>query len=201
MMKKYADQDEEERAMRLELLGSVKKSDGRDKKIDEKNSEKAKEKKEKNIEKVKDNNIEKASKQEKQQDNDTTLATAVEENEEETNEESVEFIAADYFAFNPEESGQYPFALPVCFPTSALSSARFRIKLVPGTLKKGKAVKSAVSLLTNVSTCANQQWRDLMRAVPENEMLTVMPAKVALGVSVHETKKLKKPKKQKKPKN
>lgn len=202
MMKKYADQDEEERALRLELLGSVKKSEGaierRDKKRDEKNSEKVKEKKSEQANGTKN---ERASKQEKQQVNDIALASAVEENEEETNEESVEFIAADYFAFNPEESGQYPFALPVCFPTSALSSARFRLKLVPGTLKKGKAVKSALSLLTNVSTCTNQQWRDLMRAVPENEMLTVMPAKVALGVSVHETKKLKKPKKQKKPKN
>jgi predicted ribosome quality control (RQC) complex YloA/Tae2 family protein len=192
MKKKYADQDEEERAMRLELLGSVKKTEAHNKMPQKQPKEK--ESHEGKTEKVK----EKTSLQEKQLQNNTNT---VDYNEDEANEESIEFIAADFFTLNPEETGQYPFVLPVCFPTSALSSARFRIKLVPGTLKKGKAVKSTVSLLTNASTCTNQQWRDLIRAVPENEMLTVMPAKVALGVSVHETKKLKKPKKQKKPKN
>ena len=187
MKKKYADQDEEERAMRLELLGSVKKPE----KPTAKPAKKT----------VKDGETPEKPKRQENKVKQESNAPAMENEEEEPTEESVEFIAADYFIFNPEETGQYPFALPVCFPTSAFSSARFRIKLVPGSLKKGKAVKSVVSLLTNASSCTNQQWRDLMRAVPENEMLTVMPAKVALGVSVHETKKLKKPKKQKKPKN
>jgi hypothetical protein len=53
-------------------------------------------------------------------------------------------------------------------------------------------VKSAVSLLTEASSCPSLHLKDLMRAVPENELLAVMPAKVALGVSAHETSKLKK---------
>lgn len=185
--KKYADQDEEERALRLELLGSAGKN--KNLKKDEDSKVKVKVKKEP------------VSRVNKPQQPQPRVEEEIEVNEE---EESVDFIAADYFTFSPVEDCQYLFVVPVCFPTSALSSARFRLKLVPGTLKKGKAVKSALSLLTNPSTCPNQQWRDLMRAVPENEMITVMPAKVALGVSVHETNKLKAPKKKKaikKPKN
>ena len=190
--KKYADQDEEERAMRLELLGSVnkqKEKQGKEKQLKEKQQQ----------DKVKEK--ESTKKPEKQRQAVPSTVPQANEDEEEESNESVEFIAADYFTFNPAEESQYLFALPVCFPTSALSSARFRLKLVPGSLKKGKAVKSALSLLTAPSTCPSQQWRDLMRAVPENEMLTVMPAKVALGVSVHETNKLKKSKPKKKPKN
>lgn len=185
--KKYADQDEEERALRLELLGSAGKT-----KSGAKTETKPKAKVESDVVDKK----QKVKNEPKLKEQDEIVA--------EEDEESVEFIAADYFTFTPEEENQYLFVIPVCFPTSALSSARYRIKLVPGSLKKGKAVKSVLSLLTNPSSCPNQQWRDLMRAVPENEMITVMPAKVALGVSVHETNKLKSPKKkkqQKKPKN
>ena len=191
---KYADQDEEERAMRLELLGSVKKQ------------QPAIEVKKSNGDKPKQPRGEDQETRKRAPIIHVTEAAAgavagEEEAEEEESSELVEFLAADYFTLSPMEGSQYLFALPVCFPTSALSPARFRLKLVPGSLKKGKAVKSALSLLTSPSTCPLQQWRDLMRAVPENEMLTVMPAKVALGVSVHETNKLKKPKVKRKPKN
>ena len=172
--KKYADQDEEERALRLKLLGSVKK-------------EKVTKTETKKVSKM--DEVICVSKKEK------PVSASVSVRDDEIVEEEIvvgteEFIAADYFTLSPDEEKQYTFALPVCFPTSALSSARFRLKLVPGNLKKGKAVKSAVALLTGLSTCPVLRWRDLIRAVPENEMLTVMPGKVALGVSVHETNKL-----------
>ena len=184
--KKYADQDEEERSMRLEILASA----GKKSLVSVPVSNPV-DRKETTLK------IKKEPKPQKTTVPNTENIIPVEDEE-----ESVEFIAVDYFTFTPEEEKQYLFVIPVCFPTSALSPARFRIKLVPGNLKKGKAVKSVLSLLTNVSSCPMQQWRDLMKAVPENEMITVMPSKVALGVSVHETKKLSvKKKPQKKPKN
>lgn len=202
MKKKYGDQDEEERAMRLELLGSVaKKPETGKNKAGSGKGEKScmTEKTEKQPVYVTGADTKDTVVIDKPT---ATLEASPNVEEEDQEESSVEFIAADYFTEMPDESSSYLFAMPVCFPTSALSSAKFRVKLIPGNLKKGKAAKSVLSLLTNPSSCSVQQWKDLMRAVPENEMVAVMPAKVALGVSGHDTKKLKKPKKkQKKPKN
>jgi predicted ribosome quality control (RQC) complex YloA/Tae2 family protein len=192
MKKKYADQDEEERALRMELLGSSKKQPERERTLmkGEKRDEEVKPVKQISVinESTQTNSI--STSQPPSQSN--TI-----EDEDLTSANCNDFIPADYFTLNPETTDQqFPFVLPVCFPTSALSTARFRIKLVPGALKKGKAVKSVLALLTSPSACPSLQWRDLIRAVPENELITVMPAKVALGVSYQETKKLK----QKKPK-
>ncbi len=174
MKKKYANQDEEERELRMKLLGSVKK-----------------------VEPVKPTQPRKKTepKAPKQQPTNTTKADDVEEVEDDSTVS--EFIASDYFTLTPEDDKEYLYAIPVCYPTSAFTSARFRVKLIPGNLKKGSAVKSAMGLLTEASNCPSSYLRDLMRAVPENDLLAVMPAKVALGVSAHETSKLKKKSKKK----
>ena len=176
--KKYANQDEEERELRMQLLGSVKKEEPKREEPKKKTEPKAPKQPVTKVELGK-----------------ADPAEEPEEAEDET--AGGEFIAADYFTLTPEDDKEYLYALPVCYPTSAFTSARFRVKLIPGALKKGKAVKSAVSLLTEASSCPSQHLRDLMRAVPENELLAVMPAKVALGVSAHETSKLKKKSKKK----
>lgn len=178
--KKYAYQDEEEQELHMMLLGTAKRVEKKPEPPKKKLSE-----------------PKPTTKPNKPVESSETLAVQPKVNddgEEADADESGngEFIAADYFTMTPESDKEYLYALPVCYPTSAFTTARFRVKLIPGNLKKGKAVKSAVALLTEASSCPSQHLRDLMRAVPENELLAVMPAKVALGVSAHETAKLKK---------
>ena len=175
IQKKYRDQDEQERALRMELLASSGRKSQQQPTATAVHKPRPVEKKERKP----------AAESQRPAD----LADAVDEDGELVTQESAEFIANDYFTATPSDDHQYLHALPVCFPTSAFSQARFRIKLIPGSVKKGKAVKTAVALLTGSGACPAGHLRDLMRAVPEMEMISVMPAKVALGVSAHETAK------------
>ena len=64
------------------------------------------------------------------------------------------------------------FALPVCGPYNALSQYRYRVKMMPGSMKRGKAYRSAAMLFQrqaeeNLATF--KQERDAMRLSPESE--------------------------------
>jgi hypothetical protein len=196
MKKKYADQDEEERALRLELLGSVNK----------KKSEKTDEKKIKNTNlpantKAEKNNGDngKIRKVEKAQFKSDEIAEGDLQDESLGENEGDGSISADYFTACPESGKSYLFAIPVCSPTTAISSAAFRLKLIPGNLKKGKAVKSAVEILTKDCTVAD--WCDLIKAVPADEMIRLLPAKVGIASSDGSGKRSASKRRQKKPKN
>ncbi|KAI8326063.1 DUF814-domain-containing protein, partial [Martensiomyces pterosporus] len=66
------------------------------------------------------------------------------------------------------------FAIPVCAPYSALSSYKYRVKLVPGVMKKGKACKMALTLATIL---ANRE-KELMKGVSDIDMIAQMLGKV-----------------------
>ncbi|KAJ2009455.1 hypothetical protein GGI04_000427 [Coemansia thaxteri] len=88
------------------------------------------------------------------------------------------------------------FAIPVCAPYTALSQFKYRVKLVPGTMKKGKACKVALAVtlaaadgnkprstfssdpeeadrLELTAILANRE-KELMKSVPESEMIMQM---------------------------
>ncbi|KAJ2402059.1 hypothetical protein GGI23_000981 [Coemansia sp. RSA 2559] len=92
------------------------------------------------------------------------------------------------------------FAIPVCAPYSTLSSYKYRVKLVPGAMKKGKACKMALTVSVNAADdrkpkvvhssdpavaerleleiiLANRE-KELMKAVPEQELISQMLGKV-----------------------
>ncbi|KAJ1858561.1 hypothetical protein LPJ57_007023, partial [Coemansia sp. RSA 486] len=91
-------------------------------------------------------------------------------------------------------------AIPMCAPYSALSSCKYRVKLVPGSMKKGKACKMAVTVMLAAADgnkprsvhssdaaeaarlelqniLANRE-KELMKVVPEPEMIAQMLGKV-----------------------
>ncbi|KAJ2779492.1 hypothetical protein H4R18_003973 [Coemansia javaensis] len=95
------------------------------------------------------------------------------------------------------------FAIPVCAPYPALASYKYRVKLVPGTMKKGKACKMAQTVMLAAasenrpkSTAAHdpaeaerlaledalaQRERALIKAVPDVEMIAQMLGKVKVS--------------------
>ncbi len=97
------------------------------------------------------------------------------------------------------------YAVPVCAPYHVVSHYKYKVKLVPGTLKKGKAFKQSVELLTgrnaaaaasggggrggsageNTNTtstiaAANVRELELIRAVAENDGINAMVGGVKL---------------------
>ncbi|KAJ2726060.1 hypothetical protein GGI07_000843 [Coemansia sp. Benny D115] len=90
-------------------------------------------------------------------------------------------------------------AIPVCAPYAALSSYKYRVKLLPGTMKKGKACKMALTVALaaaeankprstysadpqeaeklELSVILANREKELMKVVPEPEMIAQMLGK------------------------
>jgi hypothetical protein len=73
-----------------------------------------------------------------------------------------------------------------------MSAFKYKVKLVPGTLKKGKAVRATLDALTRGGGGAGGagggggadagRERDLMRAVPEADMVAAMVGTVKISL-------------------
>ena len=75
----------------------------------------------------------------------------------------------------PREEDVVHFALPMVAPWSSLSarSYKYRIKLQPGNLKKGKAAKAALDMLLRMYQPPQRDYQ-LVKSIPENELVATM---------------------------
>ncbi|CAJ0585731.1 unnamed protein product, partial [Mesorhabditis spiculigera] len=148
--KKYGDQDEEERELRLTILASRGKQP------------------EKPVEKPKQPVVERPPKREPK-----PKAEAQANNEEEaddivTFDDAVEDGTLQSLTGKPVEEDTLLFAVPVVAPYQTLTTYKYKVKLTPGTGKRGKAVKTALELFMR-STAATQRELTLIKALVGDE--------------------------------
>ncbi|KAF5275268.1 hypothetical protein FQA39_LY06928 [Lamprigera yunnana] len=159
---KYKDQDEEERRLRMEILqsaGSAK---------DSKKNRKTKE--------TQNTKIIKPPK---------LPRVPVQKNENEDCDEDEPIIQVEIDMINaltgkPHPDDELLFAIPVVSPYNTLVNYKFKVKITPGTSKRGKAVKTAVNMFLN-DRSSTQRERDLLKAVKEEQIARNLPGKVKLS--------------------
>eukprot|EP00040_Diaphanoeca_grandis_P016512 m.85228 g.85228 ORF g.85228 m.85228 type:complete len:125 (-) comp25849_c1_seq1:239-613(-) len=83
----------------------------------------------------------------------------------------------DALTGKPQEDDVLSFALPVCAPMSALLTYKYRVKMIPGTTKKGKAGNNALYMFMN-SKAVNVREKELMQCIKDNELQIGIPGKV-----------------------
>ncbi|GMF19489.1 unnamed protein product [Phytophthora lilii] len=201
MKKKYADQDEEDRRLRMEALGHVVEEEQED---DEQSNEND------SAEQSGDEDGDAASES-------TTKAEASEEYIRQQREKKEKFLeeqedeaeGADFFdAFTGEPLADdiVLFAMPMCAPYASLTKYKYKVKLTPGSQKKGKAAKQAMEHFfasnfkdeKDASKSAPHRpgeteeetqpdvnpivvQRELMRCIPENELVNCMVGPVKIS--------------------
>ena len=69
------------------------------------------------------------------------------------------------------------FAIPVCAPLSALNNYKYRVKMLPGTGRKGQAAKTAVHIFTTTREATDRE-RELIKGVKDTEFTSNLPGKV-----------------------
>ena len=74
------------------------------------------------------------------------------------------------------------FGVPVCAPYSTLNNYKYRCKLVPGTLKKGKAVKTVMSVFLSQKDLPEFE-KKLMKSMNEPELVNAMIGNVKIGAA------------------
>jgi len=195
---KYKDQDEEERNLKMQILASS----GKSKKEKEKEIEKEKEKekakivpvpykkpqpKAKEIENIEEIQVENdtqeviITEQETGADLEEKKKIMEEENIIELNEDDKEKLnELDSVVGIPLPDDILQFAVVVCGPYTALNSFKFKVKLTPGSMKRGKAAKAAISFFLHHNELS-QIERDLIKFIEDNEMVHSILGNVKLS--------------------
>ncbi|KAJ2359320.1 hypothetical protein IWW50_000044 [Coemansia erecta] len=220
MKEKYAEQDEEDRNLRMALLGAAgKKSAGKDVSLAESTDREPLGKVEQPpsiVDQIKALAVEDPTEPQSSAEPNDAVAKEEEEEEEEPEKQGVEnnddedvpelpmeqLNVLDTLTSSPLAGDNLSFAIPVCAPYTSLSSYKYRVKLVPGTMKKGKACKMALTVMlaandgnkprsavqttgdadaierAELETILANREKALMKAVPETEMIAQMLGKV-----------------------
>ncbi|KAF8930285.1 hypothetical protein BGZ58_008346 [Dissophora ornata] len=97
-------------------------------------------------------------------------------------EESENLTVLDGLTGRPLPTDILQFAVPVCAPYGALQKFKYKVKLIPGTMKKGKSVKTAINhFLTNVNgNSSNSESSESNREVGGLSGQELREAEVAL---------------------
>ncbi|RYR12520.1 hypothetical protein Ahy_B04g070039 isoform A [Arachis hypogaea] len=192
---KYADQDEEERSIRMALLASSGKSNKKEETSSEKDAPDKgikpgngpseapkicfKCKKAGHLSRDSEENLNKSASNPSQADR-----VAMEEDDinEIGEEEKEKLNDVDYLTGNPLPNDILLYAVPVCGPYNAVQSYKYRVKIIPGSLKKGKAAKTAMNLFSHMSEATNRE-KELMKACTDPELVAAFIGNVKISAA------------------
>ncbi|NXO13710.1 NEMF factor, partial [Oriolus oriolus] len=189
MKEKYRDQDEEDRELIMKLLGSA----GSTKEDKGKKGKKGKTKEEaakKQQQKTKAPRRAAGGGKETlpagillHEAQDPALDELQEEKEEQDQEQpGLEDSEAllDSLTGQPHPEDILLFAVPICAPYTAMTNYKYKVKLTPGTQKKGKAAKIALHNFMQ-SKEASAREKDLFRSVKDTDLSRNIPGKVKVS--------------------
>ncbi|XP_005099828.1 nuclear export mediator factor Nemf [Aplysia californica] len=223
MKEKYADQDEEERRLRMEILASSGAQKEEKKKKGKKGKEPpppAKSQRPGSSQKPPANQV-KAQGQKVQQGDgasqtqtvpadsaDTShksldrreekdpkpKASAKEDHESDGEKEEEGAAQDDMNILNsltglPVTEDELLFAIPMCAPYNAILSYKYKVKLMPGSTKKGKAVKTALNMFVHEKS-ASPREKDLLKIQKDVDLSRNVPGKVKVAApNLHKNKR------------
>ncbi|CAG8621775.1 5842_t:CDS:10, partial [Ambispora leptoticha] len=211
---KYADQDEDERSLRMELLGSSKTPQVKGKKGKKETQNQTVSKQ--TTSNLKENSIDLNKSQNDTQEDPTSQNQEAELEELDENlisgikneeaeeirqllkEENITLLESDAIenltvldtlTGMPLPEDNLLFAVPVCAPYTALQKFKYKVKLTPGSMKKGKACKTATTFFLNDPTMTPRE-KELVKSIPDMEMISVMLGKSKVSApNIEQSKK------------
>ncbi|NWI08929.1 NEMF factor, partial [Crypturellus soui] len=187
MREKYKDQDEEDRELIMKLLGSAgsnKEDKGKKGKKGKTKEEPAKRQQQKPraaqrgagkeappaavlLHELQDAALEEQQDEKEEQDQDQPGA-----------EDGQALLGS--LTGQPHPEDLLLFAVPICAPYTAMANYKYKVKLTPGTQKKGKAAKIALHNFMQ-SKEATAREKDLFRSVKDTDLSRNIPGKVKVS--------------------
>ncbi|KAL1359000.1 uncharacterized protein [Arachis hypogaea] len=204
---KYADQDEEERSIRMALLASSGKSNKKEETSSEKDApdkgikpgngpseapkicfkcKKAGHLSRDCKEQLDSHSIGETEENLNKRASNPSQADRVAMEEDDINEigeeEKEKLNDVDYLTGNPLPNDILLYAVPVCGPYNAVQSYKYRVKIIPGSLKKGKAAKTAMNLFSHMSEATSRE-KELMKACTDPELVAAFIGNVKISAA------------------
>ncbi|XP_001813943.2 ribosome quality control complex subunit NEMF homolog [Tribolium castaneum] len=165
---KYKDQDEEERKLRMEILQSAGSQKESKKNKKNKNTNKAKKPEQPKIIKERILPVQKSE----------MIDDGGAEDEEPVVQAELDMINS--LTGVPFADDELLFAVPVVAPYNALTNYKFKIKITPGTSRRGKAARTAVNMFLKDRSITPRE-KDLLKAVKDEQLPRNLPGKVKLS--------------------
>ncbi|XP_074642120.1 ribosome quality control complex subunit NEMF-like [Tubulanus polymorphus] len=86
----------------------------------------------------------------------------------------------DSFTGIPDVEDVLHYAIPVIAPYNTMTNYKFKVKLTPGTTKRGKAAKTALNMFTFDKSTTPRE-KDLLKIVKDNDISRNFPGKVKVS--------------------
>ncbi|MDP2434815.1 MAG: nuclear export mediator factor family protein [archaeon] len=198
---KYKDQDEEERELRIAALdasGEAKKAAERARQAEaaaQRAQREAEQKtawaaKQKLMDEQKQAN--KPSRSEQRHTERTELRVLEEEEGLLADSEDIlnSVTALDTLVENPHPDDIVLWAIPVCGPYLAMQNYKYKVKLTPGTSKRGKIAKQSVELFVRQQACT-QRERELIKGVPPEDCIIILIGDAKVSIPSHIAQQIK----------
>ncbi|KAK9322488.1 hypothetical protein V1517DRAFT_260258 [Lipomyces orientalis] len=184
---KYADQDDEDRALRMKILGSAK-SERRQLLEQERLARRAAREQELRDQKRKEEEAALQNRERRKQATETqrvpVRADVLLANDE---DEIAEIVPYDQLVARPSREDNLLAAVPICAPWPALHKVKYKIKLLPGVGKRGKTLKKCQQyFMTGMGSVIDKNSRDVERCWPKEVFLigALTDAEITLPVGV-----------------
>lgn len=157
-LRKYLDQDEEDRRAAMERLGTLKGL--------AKAEQEEKERQEKRAQQIA---LQKQHQERKRQAELDRISS-----------ETVEDVSlpTNLSGVPPKDESHLIAAVPMFAPWSSLQKAKYKVKIVPGTMKKGKATQEAVRIMVNQKdNMPTDKEKKLIEAIRPQDLQMIVPVK------------------------
>ncbi|KAG8184693.1 hypothetical protein JTE90_013086 [Oedothorax gibbosus] len=190
MKEKYKDQDEEERELRMKILASAGQS-----KVDKKKNKKSKDpgprmnqvkNPKKNVHFIEileeDSILEDKSIPSGEPSKEPAKPEQDLSDEEDETQQTDEMQILNSLTGCPVPEDMLLFAVPVVAPYSSILSYKYKVKIIPGGSRRGKAAKTALQIFMHEKT-ALQREKDLLRSVKDQDISRNLPGKVKMSTA------------------
>ncbi|KAF2195740.1 hypothetical protein K469DRAFT_616545 [Zopfia rhizophila CBS 207.26] len=188
LAKKYADQDEEDRALAMRLLGSKSGQQAAEAQAQVKKAKEQEAQANKQRRREQHLHAQAVGRAAEEARRAAHERTAQDDDSIDDETTKAQLIGLDAFIGRPLPGDEILAAIPVCAPWSALAAYKYKAKLQPGTVKRGKAVKEILTkwdtggkdprALDKFSQDVERIWPkeiELIRGWKEAEVISVLP--------------------------
>ncbi|VDI61273.1 Hypothetical predicted protein [Mytilus galloprovincialis] len=112
-----------------------------------------------------------------------------EENEDDSKQKSEDIQILDSLTGLPVPEDELLYAVPVCGPYNALLNYKYKVKLQPGSTKRGKACKLALNMFLH-DRHIQQREKDLTKILKDADVSRNLPGKVKVSApNIHKVKR------------